>query len=56
MVYRATKALAQNQDLLIKSMGAFRRNKRDAMGSLTLAPYHPGAIKAYKELGIKVVE
>ena len=40
--------------MLIKSMGAFRRNKREQMGSITLAPYHPGAIKAYKELGIKI--
>lgn len=56
VVYKATKALAQNQDMLTKSMGAFRRNKRELMGTLTLAPYHPGAIKAYKELGMKVVE
>ena len=55
VVYKVTKALAQNQEMLIKSMGAFRRNKRDQMGSLKLAPYHPGAIKAYKELGIPVV-
>ena len=54
VVYQATKALAQNQDMLAKSMGAFRRNKRELMGSLPLTPYHPGAIKAYKELGIKV--
>lgn len=56
VVYKATKALAQNQVMLIKSMGAFRRNKRALMGSLTLTPYHPGAIKAYKELGIPVKE
>lgn len=55
VVYKATKALAENQALLAKSMGAFRRNKRDQMGSIALAPYHPGAIKAYKELGIKVM-
>ncbi len=55
VVYKATKALAENQKMLAKSMGAFRRNKRDLMGSIKLAPYHPGAIKAYKELGIKVV-
>jgi uncharacterized protein len=55
VVYKATKALAQNQGMLAKSMGAFRRNKRDQMGSLKLTPYHPGAIKAYKELGIKVM-
>jgi TRAP transporter TAXI family solute receptor len=53
VVYKATKALAQNQGMLAKSMGAFRRNKRELMGSLTLTPYHPGAIKAYQELGIK---
>ncbi len=55
-VYKATMALAQNQKDLAKSMGAFRRNKRELMGSITITPYHPGAIKAYKELGIKVIE
>ena len=53
-VYKATMALAQNQAMLAKSMGAFRRNKRDMMGSVGITPYHRGAIKAYKELGIKV--
>ncbi len=56
VVYKATKALAQHQKELVKSMGAFRNNKRDLMGTLTLTPYHPGAIKAYKELGMKVVQ
>ncbi len=54
VVYKATKALAQNQALLTRSMGAFRNNKLELMGTLTLTPYHPGAIKAYKELGMKV--
>ena len=48
--------LAYLQKELVKSMGAFRNNKRDLMGTLTLTPYHPGAIKAYKELGMKVVQ
>ena len=56
VVYKVTKALAENQDMLVKSMGAFRLNKREKMGSLSLAPYHPGAIKAYNELGIAVAK
>lgn len=53
-VYKVTKALAQNQAMLAKSMGAFHRNKLKEMAIDTMAPYHPGAVKAYKELGIKV--
>ena len=53
-VYKVTKALVQNQAMLAKSMGAFRRNKVKEMATDTMAPYHPGALRAYKELGIKV--
>ncbi len=56
VVYKVTKALVQNQEMLAKSMPTFKRNKREEMGMIKLAPYHPGAIKAYKELGMKVAE
>jgi len=54
--YRREEELKPYQAELIKSFPAFRRNKVDQMGMVTLTPYHPGAIKAYKDLGMKVVE
>jgi TRAP-type uncharacterized transport system fused permease subunit len=49
-----TKALAQNKKHLAKSMGAFNRLKPETFGEPTMAPYHPGALRALKELGIKI--
>ncbi len=53
-VYQVTKTLARNQPDLAKSMGAFRRLKVNAMAPANQVPYHPGALRAYEELGIKV--
>jgi len=53
-VYKITKALAQNQNHLASSMGAFRRTKPGSFGEPDVMPYHPGAIRALKELGLKV--
>jgi TRAP-type uncharacterized transport system substrate-binding protein len=54
VVYKVTKALAQNKAHLVKSMGAFRRLKSETFGEPTVLPYHPGAAKALKELGLKM--
>ena len=35
-------------------MGAFKRQKPETFGISTAAPYHPGAAKALKELGLKI--
>lgn len=53
-VYKVAKALATNQPLLAKSMGAFKRQKPETFGVSRAAPYHPGAVKALKELGLKI--
>ena len=55
LVYKVTKALIKHQKDLGKAFGAFKRNKKAGMGSVKETPYHPGAIRAYKEAGIKVV-
>lgn len=52
LVYRMTKAIAENQADLGKSFGAFRRNKVKAMAPKSQVAYHPGAIKYFKEAGI----
>ena len=41
VVYKVAKALATNQPMLAKSMGAFKRQKPEAFGVSTAAPYHP---------------
>lgn len=52
VVYKIVKALAANRSMLVESLGAFRRGKSETMGAIKLAPHHPGALKAFKELGI----
>jgi len=54
LVYKVTKKIAESQDELKKSFVAFGRAKRANMAPANLVPYHPGALKYYKEAGIKV--
>lgn len=56
VVYKVTKAIAQNQQELAKAFPPFRGLKIEQMAQDPFLPYHPGAIKAYKELGIPVAE
>jgi len=56
LVYKTTKKIAESNDELKKSFGAFGRAKREAMAPANQVPYHPGALKYYKEAGIKVGE
>jgi TRAP transporter TAXI family solute receptor len=53
-VYKVTKALATNKKHLAKSMGAFNRLNPATFAEPNMAPYHPGALKAIKELGLKM--
>ncbi len=52
-VYKITKGLATNKAHLASSMGAFNRIKEGTFGAPAMMPYHPGALKALKELGMK---
>lgn len=54
LVYKLTKTIAEGKDTLKKSFGAFGRAKREIMAPANEVPYHPGALKYYKESGIKV--
>jgi len=54
IVYKIVKTIAANKPDLVKSFGAFRGLKVEDMGVQGGMPYHPGALKAYKELGYKV--
>lgn len=52
IVYKVVKAVHENKEELTKSFGGFARFDPKNMVRKTAVPYHPGAIKAYKELGI----
>lgn len=52
IVYNVAKTLATQKIALAKSFGIFFRMNPKALGTDPSAPYHPAAIKAYKELGL----
>ncbi|MDB4837298.1 TAXI family TRAP transporter solute-binding subunit [Marinomonas sp.] len=52
VVYELVKTMANNKPELAKSFGAFNRYSPEGMVKENVVPYHPGAIKAYKEMGI----
>ncbi|MBT6094480.1 MAG: TAXI family TRAP transporter solute-binding subunit [Rhodospirillaceae bacterium] len=54
LVYKLTKAIAENKADLGKSFGAFKRANMKMMAPKNAVPYHPGALKYYKEAGIKI--
>ncbi|MBL6958444.1 MAG: TAXI family TRAP transporter solute-binding subunit [Rhodospirillales bacterium] len=54
LVYKLTKAIAENKGDLGKSFGAFKRANMKMMAPKNAAPYHPGALKYYKEAGIEI--
>jgi uncharacterized protein len=54
LVYRMTKAVAENNAALKASFGAFGQAKLEEMAPANAVPYHPGALRYYKEAGIKV--
>jgi TRAP transporter TAXI family solute receptor len=52
VVYNLVKTMHANKPDLAKSFGLFNRFNPAGMGSKHPNPYHPGAIKFYKEKGI----
>ncbi len=52
VVYKLVKTVFEGKEDLTKALGAFARFDPKNMVRKTEVPYHPGAIKAYKELGI----
>jgi uncharacterized protein len=52
VVYKIVKTVYEGKPDLIKALGAFARFNPKNMVRKSSVPYHPGAIKAYKELGI----
>ncbi|MDC0337647.1 TAXI family TRAP transporter solute-binding subunit [Alphaproteobacteria bacterium] len=54
LVYKITKAIVEYNDKLGASFGAFKNAKAVAMAPANAMSYHPGALRYYKEAGIKV--
>lgn len=52
LVYNVAKAVAENNEALGKAFGAFKRAKAENMAPKMDMPYHPGAMKYFKEAGI----
>ena len=51
VVYKVVKTMAANKKSLAKSHGAFNGfNAKKMQYKNTNVPYHPGALKAYKEM------
>jgi len=52
VVYKLVKTVFEDKPELIKALAAFARFDPKMMARTSPVPYHPGAIKAYKELGL----
>lgn len=54
VIYRMTKTMHQNKPYLVKAFGIFGRWNPDAhmAAKHSTTPFHPGAVKYYKEVGI----
>lgn len=52
VVYNLVKTMHANKPALAKAFGAFNRFKPAGMAHPNPVPYHPGAVKFYKEMGI----
>lgn len=52
VVYKATKAIYGNKDALVASSATLRRFEPKEMAEKNPVPYHPGAEKFFKEVGM----
>ena len=52
VVYKTTKTLYNNKKALAQAFGVFNRMKPKSMPAKHSNPYHPGAVKFYKEIGL----
>lgn len=54
LVYNMVRIIAENQEALGETFGAFRQADVMAMAPANAMPYHPGALRYYEEAGIPV--
>jgi uncharacterized protein len=56
LVYQLVKAVFENQPRLVKAHPAARETLPQNVDKDTFLPFHPGAIRYYREIGIKIPE
>jgi TRAP transporter TAXI family solute receptor len=56
LVYQLVKAVFENQPRLLKAHSAARETIPPNVERNTFLPFHPGAIRYYREIGIKIPE
>jgi TRAP transporter TAXI family solute receptor len=56
LVYQLVKAVFENQPRLVKGHAAARETLPENVDRNTFMPFHPGAIRYYREVGIKIPE
>ncbi|SFR12564.1 TAXI family TRAP transporter solute-binding subunit [Poseidonocella sedimentorum] len=56
LVYDLTRVVHRNKDALGIAFGAFNRANFEAMAPESTTPYHPGAIRYFKEAGVPVAD
>ncbi len=54
LVYTMTRAIAEGQDALAESFGAFNNANAATIAPRNAVPYHPGAVRYFEEAGISV--
>lgn len=52
LIYKVAKVMATEKTELGKAFGIFNRMNTKTLGTDPTIPYHPGAVKLYKELGL----
>ena len=53
-MYAIVKAFYANHDRMVKAIPAARDSVVGNLNRNTFIPYHPGAVRYYREIGIKI--
>jgi TRAP transporter TAXI family solute receptor len=53
-IYHLVKAVFENQRDLVKALPAFAQTVVENVDKNTFLPFHPGAVRYYREIGIKI--
>jgi TRAP-type uncharacterized transport system substrate-binding protein len=54
LIYRLIKAVFENQPRLVNATSAARDTIPQNVVKDTFLPFHPGAVRYYREIGIKI--
>jgi uncharacterized protein len=54
LVYQLVKAVHENQPRLVKALSAARETVPQNVDKNTFLPFHPGAVRYYREIGTKI--